>query len=1323
MADEQKDVRRVESTDETNLTNTLKTKMLGISNSTNPKLGYKKSTGDMLWFPSQGSDASFRNVTVDGIKTGFTQNVGMDANGKLIVYNSASDGPVKYLTDTDTKETLQTYIDNGYRVFYFGNNNSDILMDNNLHFIENSYHFYSIAEGVSSLLKMQFTADNTTVLTFHGFWTVYDIGCSNQWCQLEFDHIEITSDITISGPAMNINAKYISSEVFGYIIHETLDGIVKYRSIKNVFIHDKTNADVTTSRQTDEFLGRESLKDVTAGNGITIDKTDKWNPIISTTTNTVKVIMADPDYIINKQHIETAANEGYRVFYLVASDQSGTFELEGTINLPTGHYTFYTQEGYTYNQFYDSWLCARFTNVEFKFPVDTNPNHLNEIEFHGKVVLVNSLTFTNVPTEDIYMDHVKIQYNCNLINDTNGITHYLRLNSLRGMGVFGGSHLNMDTQFYASFVNRDVDTYLFDSNGNNVTDTYWFDARGLAPYVHQVQAGNGIIVTPDTGNTFGKYMPIVSVDQSALSVKPFIVKSAQELSDALANTTYPAKTILVSDTDPSSPATMTIGASTVNGQNFIYGMMEIILSGNLSGSGSMFVHTPRVTIQSVIIDINDVKIYSRTLQASSNEINGTGSISYERIVGTPTGSANIYGYVWDNTLPSKNDYGSINMADGIGGWLDSNLGIQEGAQGGVSIIHGTNTGNYITIGDDNEQVIIMRQANGTNDVSVVTMETITPYFPSVAWSVYDSTNNIYNDLNLQKSHIATQKTIQHANAVLDNESATFGQVKGFGSKGDINSVNVSDGANGWSDSGIKLIRTGLFDNHLSFENRNGYIESNGSLIANINMNNSSDDQFVVRLYQSDALIVNANNLGGGHLYDGVIKAPLCTIDGINDVGQKALVTKEYIDSIAGNDLAQVLENGNDGSKKDIINLGNLDSGDLTQTRTAKWQVAAPTFIGNTPNVTGMVVNPTANGAYTFQGNRDAGSDYGLFPFYRRGSTNWYLVREGWYWLVTNNIVAPEWATAIAYGAGNLDLPAGSYTPFNSETGTNIICSMTAGSTINQSFRSEGPMFCDEVIRANGGFNANGNLAINNDLIQYKDLASLRFMSNGSILAPDCAITDITSNTALTTKGYVDSKVGGGSKGNSTLNVSDGAGGWTDTLISYNSSGGQFITTNDLRFNTAGNFRINLNTNDSGSDQFSILTGSAGTIIFNIDAPTGKIFAPDLTNAEIAGEATTSKVLITKDYLTTNFAGKIKITANMSGTLNTNESIRTIFTVTGAAVGDAVIVNHNETLADASNGRLWYVSGARVSAANTVEVVITGLGYSSYSRSISICIIK
>ena len=58
--------------------------MLGLSNDTNPSLGFKASSGSMVWFNSEGGDALNKSETITELAGTGARNVGVDPNGKLI---------------------------------------------------------------------------------------------------------------------------------------------------------------------------------------------------------------------------------------------------------------------------------------------------------------------------------------------------------------------------------------------------------------------------------------------------------------------------------------------------------------------------------------------------------------------------------------------------------------------------------------------------------------------------------------------------------------------------------------------------------------------------------------------------------------------------------------------------------------------------------------------------------------------------------------------------------------------------------------------------------------------------------------------------------------------------------------------------------------------------------------------------------------------------------------------------------------------------------------------------------------------------------------
>jgi hypothetical protein len=89
MADENKNVRRIQETDRASLDTALKTKMLGFANETGKEaIGFKKSAGDTVFAPVEGNSASYSDVTVEDLAGVGNRSAGIDENGKIIQYTS-----------------------------------------------------------------------------------------------------------------------------------------------------------------------------------------------------------------------------------------------------------------------------------------------------------------------------------------------------------------------------------------------------------------------------------------------------------------------------------------------------------------------------------------------------------------------------------------------------------------------------------------------------------------------------------------------------------------------------------------------------------------------------------------------------------------------------------------------------------------------------------------------------------------------------------------------------------------------------------------------------------------------------------------------------------------------------------------------------------------------------------------------------------------------------------------------------------------------------------------------------------------------------------
>lgn len=235
--------------------------------------------------------------------------------------------------------------------------------------------------------------------------------------------------------------------------------------------------------------------------------------------------------------------------------------------------------------------------------------------------------------------------------------------------------------------------------------------------------------------------------------------------------------------------------------------------------------------------------------------------------------------------------------------------------------------------------------------------------------------------------------------------------------------------------------------------------------------------------RTDLQIAYQNSAEGGIITDPVTgsfklkRGSYLDTDYVFEVRNGNGVTTAFIkgngeNSFGGGDqnLSQTLTNGKDGDLLGITNLGKLDSGQLTVQRSGVWQVSSPTGHGTeNPTVTGLVVNTTANGSYTPTELTTTWDDV-IYTVYRLGNTPWYLARIGWFWLVTDNIVSPEWATAIAYGAGGLPNPIGYYLKLTTETSETIFVTVSGSDSTIDSIVSEGSIYCDSMIKVKSGIN-------------------------------------------------------------------------------------------------------------------------------------------------------------------------------------------------------------------------------------------------------------
>lgn len=83
------DVIRIEKPDQPTLLAILKLQQLGIINETNKhKILYKDSGGNPVTFPAEGNEASFSSLAVSGLAGTGDRNIGVDASGNIIQYET-----------------------------------------------------------------------------------------------------------------------------------------------------------------------------------------------------------------------------------------------------------------------------------------------------------------------------------------------------------------------------------------------------------------------------------------------------------------------------------------------------------------------------------------------------------------------------------------------------------------------------------------------------------------------------------------------------------------------------------------------------------------------------------------------------------------------------------------------------------------------------------------------------------------------------------------------------------------------------------------------------------------------------------------------------------------------------------------------------------------------------------------------------------------------------------------------------------------------------------------------------------------------------------
>ena len=255
------------------------------------------------------------------------------------------------------------------------------------------------------------------------------------------------------------------------------------------------------------------------------------------------------------------------------------------------------------------------------------------------------------------------------------------------------------------------------SNGIVPAGTHVYADATAASYGKVISLVAGGTTTPSATSPYlGMVMEDISINNNAFDnvkilFKPepfssvagsFTISNTTELLAALANTTYTDKTIICSNKSATLLGYIDLPASSIYGANYIYGMQNINVTGNMTKAptsptnGVVFFHTPFVTLNTGTLTLTDVKLYIRavTIVAASIIINkvGIGEIEYERKSGsfTITGTATLTQNFWDNTNTSSG--GTVGQLSGQAfnyfknGAVGSNVVLT--ATGGATYIQG-----------------------------------------------------------------------------------------------------------------------------------------------------------------------------------------------------------------------------------------------------------------------------------------------------------------------------------------------------------------------------------------------------------------------------------------------------------------------------------------------------------------------------------------------------------------------------------------------------------------------------------------------------------
>lgn len=290
------------------------------------------------------------------------------------------------------------------------------------------------------------------------------------------------------------------------------------------------------------------------------------------------------------------------------------------------------------------------------------------------------------------------------------------------------------------------------------------------------------------------------------------------------------------------------------------------------------------------------------------------------------------------------------------------------------------------------------------------------------------------------------------------------------------------------------------------------------------------------------------------------------VEGLDPIEPGDFVTQQWIlEQITGGligskiNLSSVLTAGNDGKQKNIINVGKIHSDTTLNAIDGIWSVRAPrksTFINYITSIVKVTSKPITTGAFA---NENITGDFGYdsainvinwkidssvesFPVYKLSKTvsgnvyDWYLIRFGFYWVISNVKDNISWSNvAFSFMATKEKSPTAMYRGLNGvdvfadvnyfdSTQLDVNLPFDNGS---DSFVADGSIYSNKLIKSRLGFMTNGANYFDNAIIKTPDTTNgiefvMQYTDFGTATLNNSTVEsiDLASNKAITTKEWV-----------------------------------------------------------------------------------------------------------------------------------------------------------------------------------------------------------